>query len=240
MSIMNFERAEDDEQIGTSKSNSPGQQSWRGGSADPDPHLLNSVPALREQLMSRDHELKVARRELSYTSSIISTLRDEIVRADKEKAAFEDEALSARDVKVHAEAEANALRQQISARNRMLDDLRSQCAEAEEIRDAREAECRDLNSKLEKVRLSGLLDMRRAETKAEAIQEELAACKKAKVSLSSRVNRMEIELRESAAKVTALESQLQLAAEREKDMKLEARKREDEFSAVEGGCAGQK
>ena len=48
---------------------------------------------------------------------------------------------------------------------------------------------------------------------------------------------MEIELRESAAKVTALESQLQLAAEREKDMKLEARKREDEFSAVDGEAA---
>ena len=41
------------------------QSSWRGtSSADPNPLQLTSVPALREQLMSRDHELKVARHEL--------------------------------------------------------------------------------------------------------------------------------------------------------------------------------
>ena len=88
---MNFNRAEDLEvQRGATKNNDGGgghaQSSWRGtSSADPNPLQLTSVPALREQLMSRDHELKVARHELSYMSSLISTLRGEIMRADEEK-----------------------------------------------------------------------------------------------------------------------------------------------------------
>ena len=49
-------------------------------------------------------------------SSLISTLRGEIMRADEEKSLASASALSAREIKVHAEAEANVLREQINAR----------------------------------------------------------------------------------------------------------------------------
>ena len=103
--------------------------------------------------------------------------------------------------------------------------------------DARETECRELRHKLETIKLSGVLDVRRAETKTGTVREELAACTKAKASLSSRVHRIEAQLRESAGKVTALEGQLQLAAEKEENQKLEVRRQQDELGLADSEAA---
>ena len=125
-------------------------------------------------------------------------LRADIAKSDSESAAQLALVQDAKDTKLRAAAELDVLSEQISTRDRILSNLRTELNQTWEERDRKEKILRELREEHEELKMSTELAGRRTEAKLSGCREEVVVMTSLGTNLKKRVGELERQLEEES------------------------------------------